>query len=389
MCALAIWPGAAFGGLAAASPPSRLERVYATATRSLDQPGRVYHSTATVTGLGPFTGAHIVRELWVDVHRDVVREQLRTVPAASAQGSNAPTRSLIAGGQHYSTVRMSDPPVPAPSCHGASASVTAVFADLSVDAVVDCRKTSVIDARYSGRAVPALVSTGISHGEDETVTYVARMYLDPTSMLPIGGEYRSTSDNGTSTQRIHSHMTIRAEFVDASTLPSDFFTPDGLTRDPIPAAVPPVNGKRRYWLGQTLARGGGLPQLILQATNTNMRRPFLANLGYSTTQGASPVIWVQTKTAGSHPPFHQGKFEPCPGLDQQPLTGGGSLTVFCATANPGIPATGVTPIAVATFNDAVVVIETSPAIGPNGITIPNPFADPTALASLAQNLRPL
>jgi hypothetical protein len=379
-----------FEGSAAASPSSRVDRVYATATRSLDQTGRVYHSTATITGLGPFKGAHIVRELWVDVRRDVVREQLRTVPRASAQGSNAPTRSLIAGGLHYNTVRTSDPPIPAPSCHGASASVTAVFADASVDAVVDCRKTSVIDARYSGRAVPALVSAGTSHGEDETVAYEARIYLDPTSMLPLGGEYRSTSDSGTSSQRVHSHMTIRSEFVDTDTLPSDFFTPEGLTRDPLPAAVPAAHGKHRYWLGQTFALGGALPQLILQATNTDMRSPFVANFGYSTTQGSSPVLWVQTKIAGSAPPFHVGKFEPCPWLERQTLPGGGSLTIYCATALPrGASAAAFPPIAIATFNDAVVSIEVSPAVGANGITVPNPFADPTALASLAQNLRPV
>jgi hypothetical protein len=356
-----------------------VDDVYAIAGRSLDRAGRIYHSTATITGGPEPDGGKTVKELWIDVRRDVVREQDRHIAPKGGQTSTAPARSLIVGGRRYDSVRLGDPPVPISTCHGGSAAVSVLLG---------CGEQSVVESRYAGRAVIVLVSSAVSKGEDSTTTSTERVYLDPKSMLPLVGEAQRVIESGSS-RHFHSRATIRSEFIDAKTLPSDFFTAEGLATDPVPAAAPASRGQHIYWLGRTSNPGGGLPALILEQTDVqHSSNGDITSLGYSLTQGGPPVVTLHVLPAGASPPYTTAKFVACPGLDHVALELGGTFTVYCPQAGPqGASAPPIPPLALVHLTDALVEIEVEPAIGPNGTIVANAYADPTALSTLIRQLR--
>jgi hypothetical protein len=207
-------------------------------------------------------------------------------------------------------------------------------------------------------------------------------------MLPVGSEAQGVIQTGSS-RRFHSHARIRSEFIDAKAVPSDFFTPEGLTTDPVPAAAPATRSRRIYWLGRTSNPGGGLPRLILEQTDVqHSASGDITSLGYSLTQGGPPVVTLRVLPAGASPPFTSAKFVACPQLDHVALELGGTFTVYCPQAGPqGASALQIPPLALVHLTDALVEIEVEPAIGPNGTIVANAYADPTALSTLIRQLR--
>jgi hypothetical protein len=321
----------------AASVPS-IDQVYARAARSLARPGRVYHSVITPVGRGSKTTK---AEWWVDVGRDVAREQQQL--AASSPSTHP---MLIVDGGAY---EVPGHPGRALTCHGVSASVSAV---LGCPGPTEQSDTTVGRAQYQGRPTIALTTTGRRSAEDSDTVFTRHLYLDPNTFLPFAATEDGTVNAGT--VRHYSVRTrYRNGFVAASSLPTDFFDPAALGfTEPgstdLLRALPA--GTTLYWLGATFTPGDNLPTSTLSRVEPGGGPGYVAILYYAPASDrfGLPDLSIQVwPRAAWEDPRNHFSFSACPNSSPMPLDGGATTTISCDPSGP---------TAVVTYPDTVLLL---------------------------------
>lgn len=256
-----------------------VDDVYARMVEAITRPGKVYHLTQEIeVDAGPFSYSGTT-QTWVDVAHDLARSEGEFVFG----GETRRTRLVIAGGARYEDDEGSGRAMrrEAATCRGTGAALSIV---------VDCpgpleeRSENLERGEYEGRAAIVVVGHSVSRGSDETWTMTTRAYLDPDTFLPIADEGSGTLDYG-EVYPASLKVRYRHDFVDAVSLPADFFDPASIgyvERDPeapLRETHPRINV---YWLGRDFAGADGLPPLTLMGAYVapNGGSPYEVALSY-------------------------------------------------------------------------------------------------------------
>jgi hypothetical protein len=254
-----------------------VEEIYARFAEAITRPGSVYQVTADMDYDGGYYLMDATRRLWVDVAGDRVRDEGNGEMRAKEEEEETtegegPMRyewkTITTGGATYGHQEQPqdesepDSKHEARTCHGGNAAVSTVLG--CPGWTEDSIKSAEI-GEYKGRAAVVLVTTGTSHGEDETTTFTERLYLDRRTLLPIAAEYEGTLDYG-EIYAVYGLTTFKSRFVSADSLPGHFFDPASIgyvehdPEEPLQSDL----GITVYWLGKRFESGGGLPPLALK-----------------------------------------------------------------------------------------------------------------------------
>ncbi len=249
-------------GLAPEDADLTVEDVYARFAEAINQPGSIYHTTVDTRYDTGASSTESIRQLWVDVERDLVRQEIESV---SAEGDR--TRSSIVVTNRVSYAHLSygssrNWKTEAQTCHGAGAAVSAM---LGCPGENEESATEVEVGEWEERPAIILVTAGTTQGSLGAFTFTERLYLDETTFLPIAREGERTYENseGQPAQWLH---VFENEFVAASSLPDDFFDPASIgyvERDPEEPLLVLDISMTVYWLGRSFEGEGSLPPLAL------------------------------------------------------------------------------------------------------------------------------
>ncbi|GAC1611773.1 MAG: hypothetical protein NVS3B26_27980 [Mycobacteriales bacterium] len=158
-------------------------------------------------------------EQWVDVTRGIVRTNFSSVGRRNVFAQREPR--LIVGTAVYGDSQ------PAISCYGTSPTVGEV---LGCPAALDAGErstTTVSRGERAGRQAVLLVTTGTMSGEED-FQFTRTRFLDPASFLPFAAEELRHGAPAGPRDPGRTQSTYTSDFVSASSLPPDFFSPQAL-----------------------------------------------------------------------------------------------------------------------------------------------------------------
>jgi hypothetical protein len=246
-----------------------VEEVYARFAEAINRPGSIYQVTIDMDHDGGYFAMEATRRLWVDVGRDLVREEGDGEMRWEEETVHYEWRSITAGGGVYKHDEQpqdeSDPDskVEARTCHGGSAAVSAV---LGCPAWREESTAQVETGKYGKHSAVIVVTTGTRHGEAGKSIFTDRLYLDGSTLLPIAYESEGTLDDSLEVKPFDALWSFNNRFLPERSLSDDFFDPASIgyvehdPEEPLESDL----GITVYWLGRRFEAGGGLPPLALQ-----------------------------------------------------------------------------------------------------------------------------
>ena len=376
-----------------------VEDLYAAASEAYVCDGMVLHVVET-GGSGP--GA-ISSEMWVDVGRDVARQDASVDPGMEVGYA----RRIVLDGMVYETGLESldgqfvtidaTPGVEARRCHDASGTVSLLLPCRSDEGVED-RTVTLVATNRDGRDLIDLVMTatvsGTNEGGSTTISTVTRS-LDAATLLPVShsetGEIELHGDGAV--EAIDDHSEITAEFVPAESLPAWFFDTDTLAwPSDGPAGILTATAESAaptaiHWLGDRFEPGGDLPSVEIGGVYPAIPGQDVGTIIYRTTD-LGPVLSLQQMAADAWGPeeAERSRGTVCDG--PWDLANGGEYTFYCSGgpmfADAPTPEEGFGIVA---FPDATVLVGLTfngmPS-GPEQV----PFASLDAVTAVAEGLRP-
>ena len=219
-------------------------------------------------------------DVWIDAERNQARAESLSIPNSQELRQAADEEGRELGELRSVTILRSDGlylaelapenqaarRIRPPGCHGPDHAVL-VFVLPCEDLPEEMEITIEQDVTYRGRNAIAYISTGISSGSDETYDTTGRLFLDPSTLLPLGLTVDGTVDSG-DVYPVYSDIAYQAQFVRLDSLPPDLFDPASIGY----VAVDPEELLDRqefaapvYWLGRDFGGGDGLPALAFEA----------------------------------------------------------------------------------------------------------------------------
>jgi hypothetical protein len=252
-----------------------VHQVSAQAEKSL-RAGGIYHAMITEEEDSGAYSYSATAEIWADLAQGAAREE----SAYTYTGGHVPRRTdrtatLIADGVNW----VDGEPRSTNACPGIDPVTSLVLGCL---APANAKPSTTEAGNYQGKPATILVTDTSFDGEDQRTKTTRRTYLDTDSALPVGARVDGTIDDGT-VAPLHRVITYRAEFLPASKLPGDFFTPGSLGWHlPDPEAELPT-GVAVYWLGKDFHPGGGLPALTFSGVEKGEPDFYSAILDYAPT----------------------------------------------------------------------------------------------------------
>ncbi len=239
-----------------------VEQVYSRVAEALARPGSVFHAVVDVERQSPegtFSGE---MRVWLDVERDLGRQEYRREGPDAVQPYEEIT--IVAGGASYRrTAGRPTEATAAPTCRGTNSAALSLL--LSWWSCWKDFLTQVMTgATYDRRPAVHVVTEGSSWGEDD-FTFKAHTYLDEETFLPLASTTEWV-DVGEPNQSFQLTMRFRNEFVLADSLPADFFDPASIgyvyqdPAEPLDELDPSLTV---YWLGKEFPGVGELPGLAL------------------------------------------------------------------------------------------------------------------------------
>ena len=292
-----------------------VEEVYARFAEAITRPGSIYQVTIDMDyDAGSFT-VEGTRRLWVDVERDLVREKGDwRVPSEDGTRENK-WIFITRDGALYKHAEEPGEEIPdtkseARTCHGGNAAVSAVLG--CAGSTEESTKTAEM-GEYEGRAAVVLVTTGISHGEDETITFTKKLYLAAGTLLPIAME--SDEDWGVGGEYpVRQLWTYKNDYTSARSVPDDFFDPAsiGYAEKDLDDTLDSDLGITVYWLGEQFEAGGGLPPLALRVADSGRYSTYRLSLMYGPADDefANSIVWLQEWDATEWNSFNSPSFPP-------------------------------------------------------------------------------
>jgi hypothetical protein len=250
------------------SPPSAASRLYDGMLGAMTRSGGIYHPTITsVTLQEPFT-VSTTTELWIDVPNNRARASVR---AAFGDDNIKTSEWIIEGGRWYQTLEVGPPRLrEALTCRESSSTVLALVIGcrgFTEDAMV----VALGEQDYRGVNALALVAIGTLQGASERTSFIDTLFVDATTMLPIAlegsGVLRPNDGASSTATRIGQFTRFEHGFVDAASLPADFFSPATIGYVDTDPAAPLRNADpdfTYYWLGHDVT-AADLPPLTLEA----------------------------------------------------------------------------------------------------------------------------
>lgn len=264
-------------------------------------------------------------------------------------------------------------------CRGTTLPGLLLFLDCRGDVEV---AVTLSHANFEGREVVQIRSTGDAASIDSLVEIDNVLYVDSESGVPIAAYPEYT--------RANSLTRYEHEFVERSSLPGDFFEPDGIGfKDPAGAidagAIAPL-----YWLGATIAGAGEVPGLTLQDSHVE---PFdggnLVTLKYrlSNEEFGEAVVNVTTharRTFESLQRLGDGWYfeKRCASIVELTISGARTAVLAEQNAKDDCDPRGVT--AAIGYGEIVVIVQSNFFQDSN--EVPNPYASSAAIERLARSL---
>ena len=238
--------------------------VYSRLAEAVARPGMVFYTVAQVEGRyleGTLSGE---MQIWLDVERDLGRQELRgEFPADVAPYEET---TIVAGGASYR--HTADRPTEAgaaPPCPGTNSAALSLLLGWW-PCWEDFPAQVMTGVSYGGRPAVRVVTEGTSWGEDE-FTFETTIHLDEASFLPLATSVH-WADSGERGQSFEFTMLFDNEFVPTDSLPPDFFDPAFMGyvyRDPAEPLHDLDPSLTVYWLGKEFPADGGLPGLALSS----------------------------------------------------------------------------------------------------------------------------
>jgi len=299
------------GERGSATIPAGLTRdeVYGRMEAALDADGDIVHVSVVVEevdfGDDPtpeafayFDPEEYAEQLWLNARDEVVRVETRT-RYRNAEEDRVSKAIVRTDGTFRVDGEGESNSVESLSCRGSESPLVAQL--MRCGNYLEESTTSVESGEYDGRTAIVLVTEGELPSHDWTSPFENRLYIDPSSNLPVAADMR-TSLPGDSTElnyRVQSRYDI--ELLDPSSLPGDFFEPSSIgyvERDPRGDLTATIDGMRVYWLGERYTpAASGAPLALQLGTSSPGRFPpgYRATLTYGLADDpyGPPVISLQ------------------------------------------------------------------------------------------------
>jgi hypothetical protein len=217
----------------------------------------LYHATVAIeTGEESFMRGGTI-ELWIDAHHNLAREERTSDLVVQEKAVTFDTVRIVMTDAEYTLYRSPESRLDtgkADACYGAPEAVATL---LGCPGALEESTTTVAWGGVDGQPAVVLVTTGTSRGEDETVDFTERLYLDAETLLPLVLEMEGLHTWGPfRTREVYQH-----EFIAQDAVPADLFDSASLVVARLADARPTVPS---YWLGAHFDPPGDLPPLVIQ-----------------------------------------------------------------------------------------------------------------------------
>ena len=232
-----------------------VEQVYGQVAEALTRPGEIYHAVIEAEANLGETSQDGTEEYWVDAGRDLARlerssleeEDTSIASAGAVYFGGSPVRERLSSKR------------PADLCHGANSAVSLLLQCKGEDE----KASSVEFGRYRDQDALVIKSDVVTEGEDQTIRFTQRLYVDRNTFLPLAVEIEGTYETDV-VESLYALGQYRGDFVSLDSLSPDFFDPASIGYveiDPLQPLDRPDLGVTVYWLGERFSPGGDLPEL--------------------------------------------------------------------------------------------------------------------------------
>lgn len=372
-----------------------LDEVYRRMEQAIDADGKIVHVSVVIEdvdfggaptppALAGFDAEHYADQLWLDASAGAARSEtsIRNLDEAADRVS----RSIIRSGDTFRVDSDGNSAaVESLTCRGSDSPLLAQL--MRCGNYLEESKTVVESGEYQGRPAIVLTTSGQLPSHDWTSSFTTRLYIDPSSNLPIAIDTQESGagDHAELSYRIQERYDI--EFLARSSLPDDFFEPASIgyvERDPTANLAPTVDGMPVYWLGERYTPSTTMAGLALQSSAASPRRPPLpASYAASLTYGLAdqryggPIITLQefpVDAWSSLNPDTGGHFWNGAGVTREDVpVAGGRAVLF------RVPASYERYLAHVYFESTVILLLDDQ---------PSPYANREAFIALIKALRP-
>jgi hypothetical protein len=214
----------AFGIAHFTSDESELDDAYTLMTRAMSRPGMVLHTVST----SPFdadSSCVSTTRAWVSEGG----EKVRIISGYRCSGVLQESREMLSvrGGSYFVDIEGSPQREASAGCRGTDLPGLLFFLACGADRNVSVSARSSVN--FEGRDVVQIRSAGDLQGIDSNVTIDSALYVDPETGLPIATmSVLTDEDFGGGVTSSDSSITYEHEYVGRSSLPADFFEPEGI-----------------------------------------------------------------------------------------------------------------------------------------------------------------
>jgi hypothetical protein len=397
--------------------PLTTEQTYVQLLKQMTRPDQVLHTTIHEESHSGDISVTATHQLWTDVVGDRARGEYEYsyTPKDMPAIDYSETR-ISSDGIEY-VLNSDDSEVAknrADICPGTTS--TALHIQRICPKEISRSNASVSPITFQGEAdfegAPALVLSWQSafEGSDQTTNTVSTLYLDATTILPIALISEGTIDAG-EVRQFTATRRFTHEFVDANSLPADFFDPASIgyvaeSVNQMLERIDPSLGL--YWLGERFSPGAGLPDLALGDVWGGMSGPgYKGTLFYhpADDEFAPPMVVLELWELSDWQAFlaqsarHGNSWDsPCVQREEVQLAGG-SATIFkshysnIAAFPPGPRPGEACPsgpfndfYAHVYLGDTMIFVKSLRTAGP-GNEIPNPFASENGIDIIIDSLQ--
>jgi hypothetical protein len=229
----------------------------------------VTSSFPTPEGFDKIDPEDYAQQEWIDAAHGVARMEARV--RLRGEDEDRVTRSIVRGdGSFRVDSDGTSHDFDSLTCRGSTSVLLARL--MQCGNPLEKSTTSVEPGEYGGAAAIVVITTGTLSDEDTTTPFTMRLYVDPSSYLPLAGDLETDLNTGTTQGSYRMRTRYDVEFVRRLSLPKDFFDIAAIgwvQGDPTAKLRADVEGMGVYWLGRdfalsigptlTLLRGGILP----------------------------------------------------------------------------------------------------------------------------------
>ena len=238
-----------------------VEDVYSRLAEAIARPDSVFHTLVDLKVDAQGYSLSGSMEVWIDLERDVARQEIRLRPDVGALEEQRETDLVVGDASYWLTSGAAVSKRHALTCHGSGSGALSTL--LGCRGFTEDSSTHVeTGAEYQGQPAITLVTVGESFASDENFAFTTRLYQDEKTFLPIA----SVSDGTMNELPYDIFMRFDNEFVQADSPPSDFFDPVALGY-PYRYPAEPLDKADLdlaiYWLGDRFVGRGDYPALIL------------------------------------------------------------------------------------------------------------------------------